>query len=254
MTTAEFWAVIYPWIVAGLGGFFGAAILLPTRLGEALFKYRLGKALEGFKADQSRELERLKADQNQALEHLREQLSHLGDRGRRSNEMEFAAIESVWKAFVKAWLSTNTCIGMNMRIPRFASMSEDEVKSFASSSGLSEREQKSLLSATDREKEYTTILKWTMVLDAGNDIYQARLTLREQRIFMPESLTKEFSDVIEMMSGAQVERRLSLENPHIPAFDFGKSSTDWIKNCTPIFERVAAAANARLFRQERQEG
>jgi hypothetical protein len=56
-----------------------------------------------------------------------------------------------------------------------------------------------------------------------------------------------------MMSGAQVERRLSLENPQIPSYDFGESSTEWLKNCTPVFERVAAAANARLFRKEREE-
>ncbi len=60
MTIADVWTAIYPWIVAGLGGFVGAALLLPTKLGEALFSYRLGKALEGYKADQNRELERLK--------------------------------------------------------------------------------------------------------------------------------------------------------------------------------------------------
>jgi hypothetical protein len=42
--------------------------------------------------------------------------------------MEFAAIEAVWRAFVKAWLSTNTCIGSMMPIPRFSAMSEDEIK------------------------------------------------------------------------------------------------------------------------------
>jgi hypothetical protein len=241
MTAADFGAAIYPWMVAGLGGFVGAALLLPTKLGEALFSYRLGKALEGFKAEQSRELERLK-----------EQLTHVGDRGKRSNEMEFSSIKLVWDAFVKAWLSTNTCMGMSMRIPRFETMSEDEVKSFASSSGLSERDQKSLLSATDRTKEYTTIEKWRMVREAEIDIYKARLTLREQRIFMPEAITNEFSEVIERMSGAQVEKRLSLENPHIPSYEFGKSSTDWLKDCTAVFERLAKTANARLFRQERQ--
>jgi hypothetical protein len=147
MTTADFWAAIYPWIVAGLGGFVGAALLLPTKLGEALFSYQLGKSLEGFKAEQSRELERLK-----------EKLSHVGDRGKRSNEMEFSSIKLVWDAFVKAWLSTNTCIGMMIRIPRFETMSEEEVKSFASSSGLSEPDQKALLTATDRTKEYTKIV------------------------------------------------------------------------------------------------
>jgi hypothetical protein len=242
MTTADFGSVIYPWIVAGLGGFVGAALLLPTKLGEALFTYRLGKALEGFKADQNRELERLK-----------EQLSHVGDRGKRSNEMEFSSIKLVWVAFVKAWLSTNTCMGMSIRFPRFESMSEEEVKSFASSSGLSERDQEALLSATDRAKEYTTIEKWRMVREAQIDIYNARLTLREQRIFMPEEITNEFSEVIERMSGAQVEKRLSLENPQIRSYEFGKSSTEWLKDCTTEFERLAKSSNARLFRQERHE-
>jgi len=35
MTAADVWTAIYPWIVAGLGGFVGAALLLPTKLGEA---------------------------------------------------------------------------------------------------------------------------------------------------------------------------------------------------------------------------
>ena len=238
----DVWTDLYPWIVAGLGGFVGAALLLPTKLGEALFTYRLGKALEGFKADQNRELEQLK-----------EQLSHMGDRGKRSNEMEFSSIKLVWDAFVKAWLSTNTCVGMAMRIPLFERMSDEEVRSFASSSGLSEGDQKALLSSTDRAREYSTIQKWRMVRDAEIDIYQARLTLREQRIFMPEEITNEFSEVIERMSGVQVEKRLNLENPHIPQRDFG-NSMEWLKDCTAVFERLAKAANARLFRQERQHG
>jgi hypothetical protein len=91
-----------------------------------------------------------------------------------------------------------------------------------------------------------------MVREAETDIYQARLTLREQRIFMPAEITNEFSEGIERMSRAQVERRLALENPHIPAYEFGKSSTDWLKDCTAEFDRLAKASNTRLFRQERQ--
>jgi hypothetical protein len=176
----------------------------------------------------------------------------MGDRGKRSNEMEFSSIKLVWDAFVRAWLSTNTCVGMAMRIPPFETMSDEEVRSFASSSGLSEGDQKALLNSTDRAKEYSTIQKWRMVRDAEIDIYQARLTLREQQIFMPEEITNEFSEVIERMSGVQVEKRLNLENPHIPLRDFGNSSMEWLKDSTTVFERLAKAANARLFRQERQ--
>jgi len=245
------WNEIYPWLISGLGGFVGAALLLPTRLGEALIQFRTNKLLEVFKAEQNREIEKLKSEQSHKLESLKEQLNHLSDRGRRSNEMEFAAIETVWRAFVKAWLSTNTCIGSMMTIPQFSTMSDEELGSFVSSSDLNERERKALLDATDRGKEYAKILNWRWVAEAGSDVYQARLSLREQRIFMPADLTKEFSEVIEQMSGAQVQRRLSLQNPHIREYDFGKATTDWITDCVPIFERMASQANRRLFREER---
>ena len=201
---SQIWNEIHLWIVAGIGGFIGAALLLPTKLGEALIQFRIAKALENFKADQSRELERLK-----------EQLGRPGDRDRRSNEMEFAAIEKVWRAFVKAWLSANTCAGAMISVPRFRTMTAEDIQSFISSSDLSEPDRESLRKARDREKEYTTIIGWRMVLEAGTDIYQARLTLREQRIFMPADLTKMFAEGIERMSGMQIERRLHLENPHV---------------------------------------
>ena len=72
-------------------GAIGAALLLPTKLGETHFKYRFDKAIEGYKAEQGKELEK-----------VREQLSHVGDRGRRSNELEFAAIRDVWEKTVEA--------------------------------------------------------------------------------------------------------------------------------------------------------
>lgn len=247
----EMWTQVYPWIVSAIGGFIGAALLLPTKLGEALIQFKANKLLEGFKAQQSQELERLKSSQGRELELLKEQLNHLGDRGRRSNEMEFAATEAVWKAFVKAWLSTNTCTGGMMSIPRFSSMSPDELTSFMSASDLDEREKKSLLNSADREKEYGNIISWRTVSLAGTDIYQARLVLREQRIFMAAALTTEFAGVIERMSGAQIQRKLSLQNPHIPSYEFGKDTRDWMRDCGSEFDRLATLANQRLFREER---
>jgi hypothetical protein len=236
--------------VARIGdrGALGAALLLPTKLGEALVQFRTSKLLEGFKSEQSRELERLKAEQGRELERLKGQLNHLGDRGRRSNEMEFVAIETVWKAFVKAWLSANTCVGAMIQIPDFDRMSDDEVKKLATSSSFSDRDQEALLRSADRKEDYVRLVKWHNVDEARKDIYQARLTLREQRIFMPQEITKQFSDVIERMSGVQVERQMALEHPGVG--DLFKVSADWIKDCLPVFEEMATQANRRLFRQE----
>ena len=44
---------------------------------------------------------------------------------------------------------------------------------------------------------------------------------------------------------------VSLENPTIKAYQFGKASTDWLADCVPVFEEMATHANRRLFREER---
>jgi hypothetical protein len=241
MEQLTMWDQIYPWFVGAIGGAMGAAFLLPTKLGEAVIQYGTGKLLEGFKAEQYRELERLK-----------ERLNHLGDRGRRSNEMEFSAIETVWKGFVKAWLSTNTCVSAMIRMPDFNRMTDEEVKKFASSSGLSDSDQETLLKSSDRQDEYARLINWQNVIQAGKDIYQARLTLREQRIFMPPEITKQFSDVIERMSSVQVERQLAMQHKDAP--DMFKTSAGWIRDCLPVFDDMAILANRRLFREERDIG
>jgi hypothetical protein len=237
----EFLNAIYPWVISALGGVVGAVLILPTKLGEALVQYRVGRNLEAFKAQHAGELENIKA-----------QLAHLGDRGKRSNEMEFQAIEKLWRAFVKAWLSTNTCLGQMFRVPMFAGMTDEELQSFAMGSGLNEEDGKALLSAADKQKKYVSIVSWHAVNAAGRDVYEARLTLREQRIFMPPTITQEFSDAIEQMSGAQVERRLSLEHPEIRSYEFGEAQTKWMSDCKTVFEHLATTANARLFRDERR--
>jgi len=253
------WEQLYPWLVGAIGGASGAALLLPTKLGEALIQFRAGKLLEKFKAEQNRELEvlkaeqtreleRLKADQGRTLERLKEQLSHFGDRGRRSNEMEFMAIQNVWNGFVKAWLSANTCVGAMIEIPNFSMMTDEEVQKLAVSSGFDERDQEVLLHSRDRKEDYVRLVNWQKVNDARKDIYQARLTLREHRIFMPREITKQFSDVIERMSSVQVERQLALQ--HRDARDMYEVSTTWLKDCVSVFDDLADQANRRLFREE----
>src|SRR6266403_1834184 len=82
-----------------MGGAFGLfMIALSTKFGDKLIAFQFDKRLGVVKDAQNHEIEK-----------LREQLSHLGDRGKRSNEMEFAAIKLVWDGFVEAYLATATC-------------------------------------------------------------------------------------------------------------------------------------------------
>jgi hypothetical protein len=162
--------------------------------------------------------------------------------------MEFNAIQTVWNAFVKAWLSTNGCLLRMITIPPFDKMSDDDVRKLATSSGFSDEDQERLLNASDRQEEYVRTVKWREVIRAGNDIYQARLTLREQRIFMPPDLTKHFGDKIERMSSVQVEQRISIE--HRMGWDRLSDSNAWIQDNVTVFDDMAIRANQRLFRDE----
>jgi len=240
MTAAEMWAAIYPWIVAGIGGFIGAALLLPTKLGEALFSYRLGKTLEGFKAEQSRELERLK-----------EQLTHLGDRGKRSNEMEFGAIKLIWEQFVEAFLATNVCIVQLIQVPDFSFMTQEEFENFLTAVDFSDSQKLQLKSAKDRQKTYSDIITWRSIVQAQNTIFDGRLLLRKQSIFMPSALKDEFTRALDRLGAAQVEQQMDHQHRQ-SGIGFEKRS-DLLNNGEAMFASLGAAANRRLFREELNE-
>src|SRR4030081_3299790 len=74
-------------------------IMLPTKFGEKYLSFHFDRKL----AD-------LKDAQNQKIESLKEQLNHLGDRGKRSNEREYEALSDIWGQFVDAFDSTERCV------------------------------------------------------------------------------------------------------------------------------------------------
>jgi hypothetical protein len=202
MTTADFGAAIYPWIVAGLGGFVGAALLLPTKLGEAIFSYRLGKALEGFKAAQNRELERLK-----------EQLSHVGDRGKRSNEKEYDALSETWNQFVDVLSLTERAIAQYVEFPDLDRLPEADAKRFLDSSDLSEQQREDVLRATDKKSAYSGLVRWVAIAKAHNQIFEFRASLKKRSIFIPESLVSQFEEAVELCSKAAVTEMMRFRNP-----------------------------------------
>jgi hypothetical protein len=53
-----------------VGGFIGAALLLPTKLGEAVIKFQFDKSVEVLKATYARELEAIKATSARELAKL----------------------------------------------------------------------------------------------------------------------------------------------------------------------------------------
>ena len=96
----DVWTVIVTAALGASSGVLGTLALSTTKFGEAWLKSRFDKAIEAFKSEQA-----------QKLEHLREEIGHRGDRGKRSIELEFAAIQEVWEKVNEAVLATGASVG-----------------------------------------------------------------------------------------------------------------------------------------------
>jgi hypothetical protein len=213
-------------------------IALPTKWGE--------KNL-GFHFDAK--LERLKDGQNQEIEKLKEQLAHIGDRGKRSNEMEFAAIKLVWESFVEAYLATTTCAFGMVQYPDLLHMPDADKEAFISGSDFSDQEKDRLRNAADPSREYVSIVNWQQIARAGREQHEARLLLRKQRIFMPKDLSDQFMDAIAKLTSVYIQRKLGFQNPghHDP---FGGPIPEFLGSHEQLFNQLSSASNERLFRDE----
>jgi hypothetical protein len=58
---------------------------------------------------------------------------------------------------------------------------------------------------------------------AGQQNSDANLLLRKRRIFMPNEMRSEFQSVVDLLSAAQIERKLQFQHPHIPRNEWGGS-------------------------------
>ncbi|WP_315729138.1 hypothetical protein [Bradyrhizobium sp. SZCCHNS2015] len=196
------WDALYPWIISGLGGFIGAALLLPTKLGEVLVKFRSDRKLEEFKSQQARDLEA-----------LREQLNHLGDRGKRANELEFIAITTVWEKFIEAYAATDAAIMSFVQIPDLNTMNGDEREKYLEVTELSSAQKEQVRSAADPTEMLVKILIWRRIANAGEQIFLAHKAVRKERIFLPEDLRLEFMRMLDIVSGAYTQRKIEHQSP-----------------------------------------
>jgi hypothetical protein len=182
---------------------YGGAVLTfigiaPTKLGEKLLSHHLERKLSAFKHEQ-----------NEQLEALKEQLAHLGDRGKRSNQPEFDALSAVWAKFVEAYLSTYACAISLIRHPDLETLTAEDLATFLESTELSDMsdiQKKQVTNASEKNRIYSNVVAMRLIYKAGDDIFDARLLLRINGIFIPDELSSQFQSALEILSKAQIER------------------------------------------------
>jgi hypothetical protein len=177
-------------------------VLLPTKLGEKYLSFHFDRKL----AD-------LKDAQNQKIEGLKEQLSHLGDRGKRSNEKEYEALSEIWNKFCDVVQSTDRAVVQFMEHPDLNRMSNEEVKSLLDSTDLSEQQKEGVLRSDDKNKTYAQSVRWLLIAKAHNQIFELRASLKKHSIFIPLNLLEPFEAGIEICAKAEIAEFVRFRHP-----------------------------------------
>ncbi|HUZ64535.1 MAG TPA: hypothetical protein VMU82_12615 [Acetobacteraceae bacterium] len=186
-----------------LQSIFGALLALvflglaPSKLGEKFLNHHL-----------ERKLSALKHDQNEQIEKLKTKLAHLGDRGVRSNEREFRAIEAAWEHFLDAYGATMQCAIAYMQHPDFQGLSDIEARQYLESSDLSDRQRQAVMSEANRNKAFSRFIEINQISKAGLAIYNARNLIGKQAIFIPDDLLASFEAMMKRLSAAQIQRSI----------------------------------------------
>ena len=210
------------------------AVAAFTKFGDRLAEYLVHRQVATFKHGLETQIEQLRA-----------RLAHLGDRGMRSNELEYAAIIAAWEHFVDAYLATYNCIVAFMSVPDFKRMRDEEVTEYLESTDLSEAQRKQVLAASDRNQMYGKVVQLRLIWKAGTAIFDARSVLRKQGIFIPKELENEFEKALQMFSEAQIQRHMK--------FDYGRADakTDkvqtFFKDGQPIVDQIKAKVRTRIL-------
>jgi hypothetical protein len=185
----------------------GAAVLIlafigvrSTAVGERFLSHHL-----------DRKITELRNAHEEKIENLRTQLAHFQDRGRRANELEFEAITKIWRLFCDAWLKTQQAIVDYMSFPDMQQMSDEDVRAFLETTELSEVQKKQVLGAADKNGMFSKIMRLRRINAAGAAIFEGRLTLRSEGIFVPSALAQRFKEVFDKFSEAYVEQLMEFQ-------------------------------------------
>lgn len=233
--TIDLWSIVQFVAQAALAS--GAALLLvSTKVGEKLFSHHL-----------ERKLARFKHDHDEAIEELRAELSHLSDRGKHSNQREFDALSAIWDKFIDAFLSTNSAVVRYMEFPDLNKMTAEEVASFLNSTDFSEAQKDQVSAAADKNKLYSRVVELRLLNRAQNDIYDTRLLIRKQGIFVPTPLVSQFEEALKILHAAQIERYMEFRHEGSREH---KAQTDLLNNGEKKVADLAIAVRARLLRTD----
>ena len=176
-----------------------------TGVGERFLNHHLEKKIADLKHAHEEKIEGLRAD-----------LAHLQDRGRRANELEFDAASKIWHSFVDAYQKTQQAIVDYKSFPDLDRLSSGDLKTFLDNTELSSEQRDQVSGGSDKVRMYSKITRQRRISIAGAAIYDGRLLLRTNGIFISSAMSKSFREGFEILSKAHVEQYIDFEHGRGP--------------------------------------
>jgi hypothetical protein len=126
-------------------------------------------------------------------------------------------------------------------------MSEGDVRAFLEAGELSEQQRNQVISSQNKNTTYTKVVTFRMIAKAESDIYELRLLIRKNGIFIPIDLRKSTTEAVNLLSNAESEAymRHQFPNQGTPY----EASMKFTQDGEALFESLMEMTRARLHRE-----
>ena len=93
-------------------------------------------------------------------------------------------------------------------------MNDEEINNYLHTTELSTGQKDQVRGAKDPNDTLSKILQWRFIARAGEQVFLTHRVLRKERIFLSEELRTEFLRLLDIVSGAYVQRKIEHERPN----------------------------------------
>jgi hypothetical protein len=123
--------------------------------GEKLFGHLLEGRLQRERSRSEVKLQELKHEQDVKIQAISVEVGHLTDRGKHSNEREYAALSSIWEKYVDAHYATLVGVTSYTQHPDLNKMPDTEVRELLETTELSEKQKDRILNSDDKNRSFS---------------------------------------------------------------------------------------------------
>jgi hypothetical protein len=221
-------------LLGAAGAIGGLALTMSTRFGDRLINHKFDERIEKYKSELEGEVEKLRA-----------WLSHVTDRGARSNELEYEAITATWFQYIKAHQATLQCVARVSEHPDFDQLTAEQLDDYLKTTEFSAAQQKQMREAQNKNDMYAKIERLRTINIAGTAIYEGNQVLANKGIFIPSNLETSFELALQFCAKAWAVEKTNFSYGTAPRSS--KAIIEFLEKERAVRDSLKAAVRMRIL-------